>query len=40
MYCGTPRKKSIFCYTRTNLGWQKCVLKENGLTYMETENLI
>ena len=27
--------KSIFCYMRTNLGWQKYAMKENGLACNE-----
>jgi hypothetical protein len=41
MQYGTLHKKLVFCCMCTNLGWQKCVLKGNELTCMETKkNLI
>jgi hypothetical protein len=37
MHCGTLCTKSVFYYIHTNLGWQECELKGNGLACMKTK---
>jgi hypothetical protein len=37
MQYGTLRRKSVSCCMCTNLRWQECVLRENGLTCIETK---